>query len=235
MSEVTSKRFWKNTEVIESGAGFCVALDGRPVRTPAKVALEVPTRAMAEALAREWDAQEGKVDPTKMPLTRTANAAIDKVAPQHAEVAELLAAYGDSDLLCYRATSPQELVERQERIWGPLLDWAADVLGARLVPVQGVIHVPQDAQTLKQLETQVGNMTNFQLAGFHDLVGLSGSLIIGFAAARKHLTVDALWECSRLDESWQEEQWGEDEAAATQSALKKQAFFDADTFFHLCE
>ena len=127
------KRFWKQARVVADGDGFAVELDGRPVRTPAKAALRLPGRAMAQAIAAEWDAQEDEIAPATMPFTRTANAAIDKVTPQRAEVAAMLAAYGDSDLLCYRADRPAELVRRQAESWDPALDWAATALGARRV------------------------------------------------------------------------------------------------------
>jgi len=234
MSTWAAKRFWKETTAIETEGGWTVQLDGRGVRTPAKAPLVVPTRAMAEAIAAEWDAQEGKVDPTSMPVTRSANAAIDKVAHQFDEVAEMLAAYGDSDLLCYRATSPQALIDRQAERWDPLLDWAAGHLGARLTPVSGVIHAPQDASALANLAMRVAAFTPFELAAFHDLVSISGSLVLGFAATEGHLAAADLWNLSRLDEDWQEEQWGEDEEASAQAALKKQAFEHAMRFFSMC-
>ncbi len=229
------KRFWKAAKVLETAAGFTVTLDDRPLRTPAKAALILPSRALAKAVAAEWDAQRDEVDPLNMPLTRMANAAIDKVAVQRAEVADMLAAYGDADLLCYRATTPQSLVARQAAVWDPLLDWADEALGARLTPVAGIMHRPQDAGALAILAGRVHAFTPFQLAAFHDLVSLSGSLVIGFAATQGFLTPQALWECSRVDEDWQIEQWGQDDEAAAQSALKKQAFLDAIRFFQMSE
>lgn len=134
MSEWEMKRFWTNVSVDQADTGHRVLLDGRKVRTPAKAELILPTQAMAQAVAEEWDAQSDVLDPRNMPCTRSANAAIDRVVPQIAEVAEMLAAYGDSDLLCYRADSPQALVARQAESWDPALDWAAEALGARLEP-----------------------------------------------------------------------------------------------------
>ena len=134
MSEWKPKRFWTASAVVATDGGFTVELDGRRVRTPAKAALVLPTRAMAEAVAREWDAQEKEIDPATMPFTRSANAAIDKVQHQHAEVADMLSDYGDSDLLCYRATHPEALIERQRREWDPALDWAAETLGRQTDP-----------------------------------------------------------------------------------------------------
>lgn len=233
MSGWAPKRFWKEARAAEAGAGWTVTLDGRPVRTPAKAAFEVPTRALAEACAAEWAAQGEVVRPETMPLTRTANSAIDKVRVQHAEVAALVAAYGETDLLCYRAAGPEALVARQAAAWDPLLDWAAAALGARLTPVAGVMHQPQDPEALARLAAATVALDAFELAAFHDLVALSGSLVIGFAAATGARGAEELWADSRIDETWQAEQWGEDEEAAAHAVLKRQAFLDAAHFFLL--
>lgn len=233
MSEWAPKRFWKATETTETEDGYGVLLDGRPVRTPAKALLTVPTVALAERIETEFDAQSEKIDPRTMPFTRTANAAIDKVTIQHAEVADMLADYGDSDLLCYRAEAPEELVARQSEQWDPLLDWAAEELDARLLPRVGVIHEPQDAAPLANLRARVHEMDAFELAAFHDLVAISGSLIIGFAATAGHRPAEELWDISRLDETWQEEQWGEDEEAKMMAEYKKAAFLHAALFMRL--
>ncbi|MEO0372400.1 MAG: ATP12 family protein [Pseudomonadota bacterium] len=233
MSAWKSKRFWKSAATDESEGGFTVTLDGRPVKTPAKRALIMPSRAMAMAVAAEWDAQEDEVNPLSMPVTRAVNAAIDKVAQQHEEVAGLIAAYGDSDLLCYRANGPEELVARQAEAWDPLLDWAAETFGARLTPTTGLMPNPQNPEDLARLSTEVHAMDPFTLTAFHDLVGLSGSLIIGFAALRDHGGIEALWHTSRIDETWQEEQWGEDEEATEMAAAKREQFIAAKTFHNL--
>lgn len=233
MSDWKPKRFWKLATVAERDGSFAVELDGRPVRTPAKTLLTLPTRPMAEAVAAEWDAQEKEVDPRTMPFTRSANAAIDKVRVQHAEVADLLAAYGDSDLLCYRAVHPAELVARQSQIWDPALDWACDTLGVRLITVSGLLHQPQPESVQTQLSARVHCLSDFQLAAFHDLVSLSGSLVLGFAAALDWRDPDEIWRISRLDELWQEEQWGPDEEAQALAELKRQAFLHAKRFFDL--
>ncbi|SHK03367.1 Chaperone required for the assembly of the F1-ATPase [Ruegeria lacuscaerulensis ITI-1157] len=233
MSDWKPKRFWTESAVVAVDDGYTVELDGRRVKTPAKAALVVPTRAMAEAVGREWDAQEKEVDPATMPFTRSANAAIDKVRHQHAEVADMLADYGDSDLLCYRATYPQELAARQSEQWDPALDWAAETLGARLQVVAGVVHQPQPVDAVNRLRDMVHALDPFRLAAFHDLVSLSGSLILGFAAARNWRTAEEIWSISQLDEIWQAEQWGDDEDAAQVAATKKAAFLHAKNFYDL--
>ena len=235
MSEWKPKRFWKAARAVETQGGFAIELDGRPVKTPAKARLVVPSRALAQTIAAEWDAQEEQVDPAIMPFTRSSNAAIDKVTQQHAEVADMLAAYGDSDLLCYRADSPEELITRQAAAWDPLLDWAAQTLEARLVPVQGVMHQPQNSTALATLSDQVHAMDAFTLTAFHDLVGISGSLILGFAALHDYAPPAQVWALSRIDETWQAEQWGVDEEAAEHAARKESDFLHAKAFHDLAQ
>ncbi|MEC8573429.1 MAG: ATP12 family protein [Pseudomonadota bacterium] len=231
MSEWKQKRFWKEVTVADTEGGFAVELDGRRIKTPAKAALVVPSRAMADAIAAEWDAQTESVDPSTMPTTRSANAAIDKVSHQHGEVSDMLADYGDSDLLCYRADSPAELVARQAESWDPALAWAEEVLGAKLAPRSGILHVAQDPAAVARLRGLVHEMSAFQLAAFHDLVSMSGSLVLGFAAARDWRPAEKIWQISRLDELWQEEQWGKDDEASATAELKRLAFMHAKRFY----
>lgn len=234
MSEWAAKRFWTRTEISEASDGFGVTLDGRPVRTPAKAPLIVPTRALAEAIAVEWDAQAEVIDPNTMPATRGANAAIDKVRVQHGDVADMLAAYGDSDLLCYRADAPVELVARQAEAWDPLLDWLAATYGTRLVVQAGVMYVAQPPEAMARLRAAVLDFSAFELAGFHDLVSLSGSLVIGLAAVHDAQPIGQLWDLSRIDESWQAEQWGVDDEAAEVAEIKRESFLQAKRFFDAC-
>lgn len=236
MSTWAAKRFWKETSVqAEEGGGFSVRLDGRPVKTPAKALLQVPTRALAQAVADEWEAQEGEIDPRNMPVTRSANAAIDKVAVQFDEVAAMIAEYGGSDLLCYRASGPDALVARQAAAWDPLLDWAAARFGARLDSTSGVMHMAQDEAALQRLAAEVSALDPFALTALHDLVGISGSLVIGLAAIEGWADIDQLWDTSRIDETWQAEQWGVDEEATEQATAKKQEFDHALRFFKLLQ
>lgn len=233
MSAWKMKRFWTAASVSAVEGGFTVTLDGRSIKTPAKAALVVPTRALAEEIAKEWDAQEKDVDPSTMPFTRTANSAIDKLSVQMDEVVEIISEYGSTDMLCYRAEGPAELIERQARVWQPLLDRAASELGAPLTVAHGVMYVPQPEASLRALSDIVRSMTTFQLAAFHDLVALSGSLVIGIAAARDWDSTDALWSASRLDESWQIEQWGKDGDAAEVTRIKRAEFEFSKQFFDL--
>lgn len=233
MSEWKAKRFWKEATFEPVEGGWQVLLDGRPVRTPAKAALVLPSERLAQAIAAEWQAQGEKIDPRAMPATRTANSAIDKVAVQHEEVAAMLAAYGGSDMLCYRAEGPAELVARQSADWDPLLDWAETRFGARLAVTAGVMPVAQDAAALERLAAPLREMDPFALAAFHDLVALSGSLVLAHAVTEARLDAAEAWRLSRLDEEWQIEQWGEDEEAEALAQVKRTAFHDAARFWSL--
>lgn len=235
MADWQPKRFWQKAHVVETSEGFGIALDTRPLRTPAKAPLITPTKALALAIAAEWDAQAELVDPASMPVTRGANAAIDKVAVQKSEVVGLLADYGDSDLLCYRAAGPAGLVAGQAAAWDPLLDWAEDTLNVRLAVGEGVMHVRQDPGALAALHQEVARFDPFSLAALHDLVSLSGSLIIALAVTRDHLTAADAWPLSRVDEDWQSAQWGHDAEAEAAAATKCQAFMDAARFYRLAQ
>jgi len=213
MSGWKAKRFWTEATVRPAPGGFAIWLDARQVKTPAKAALVVPTEAMAHAIAAEWQAQEKAIDPRTMPVTRAANAAIDKVAVQFDEVAELIAAYGLSDLLCYRATGPEALAARQAAAWDPLLGWAAEALGAPLVTTHGVIPVAQPDTSAQALAGCVKALDAFRLTALHDLVSISGSLVLGLAVLHGRIDAETAWRLSRIDEEWQSELWGADEEA----------------------
>lgn len=235
MSEWAAKRFWKTATAEPAEGGYTVLLDGRNVRTPAKALLVLPNQQMAKAIAEEWAAQEERIDPARMPATRSANAAIDKVAPQREEVIGMLAEYGATDLLCYRADAPGELVARQATAWDSLLDWADAELGARLMPVQGVMFHAQPPESLARLREQLDALTPFQLAAAHDLVSISGSLVLACAVMRGRLSPEEAWRAARIDEDWQEEQWGVDEEARQMADTKRDAFYHAAYFFELSD
>lgn len=234
MSAWAAKRFWNAARAEPCDSGFTVRLDARPVKTPARRLLVVPTLAMAEAIAAEWEAQQGLVLPQTMPCTRTANSALDKVAEQFAEVVDLLAAYGDADLMCYRATHPEALIARQAEAWDPMLEWSAAALQAPLISIAGVVHRPQSPESLARLHATVAAMTAFQIAAFHDIVAITGSLVLALAVAHGRLDPTEAWDKSRIDERWQAEQWGVDEDAARIETLKLQSLLEAGRFYGLC-
>ncbi|WP_395541778.1 ATP12 family chaperone protein [Neotabrizicola sp. sgz301269] len=234
MSGWTAKRFWKAATVEGVEGGFTVRLDGRAVKTPAKAPLILPTLAMAQAVAAEWDAQEGAIRPETMPAARAAHSAIDKIGPQRAEVQALIVAYGGSDLLCYRAEAPEALVARETAAWDPLITWAATDLGAALTVTKGVQPIAQPETSLTRLAGHVDTLTDFELAAFHDLVAISGSLVLALAVLKGRLDPEAAWAASRIDEDWQAELWGQDEEAAETTARRKAAFLEAHRFWALC-
>lgn len=225
------KRFWTATEVAFVEGGYTVTLDGRALKTPAKAALVVPTVAVAKLIAAEWQAVGEVINPDALPVTRAVNAAIDKVRGQQPEVREIVAAYGDSDLVCYRAERPEALVELEAQAWDPLVDWAAHRYGMRPVLRQGVMHAPQPAPLLKSFEADVERLDAFELTALHDLVAMSGSLIIGLALLDRFAEPEALWQASRVDEEWQAAHWGSDEEAEALTAVRRETFMNAARFF----
>ncbi|RED17847.1 ATP12 family chaperone protein [Pontivivens insulae] len=233
MSEWAAKRFWKQADVAKAEGGWTVTLDGRNVRTPGKQLLIVPSHALAQRIAAEWHAQDEKINPLSMPFTRSANSAIEKVAPQRDDVIEMLASYGETDLLCYRADYPDSLIARQAAAWDPMLDWAADTYDARLLPVAGLIPQPQPAQSLANLKAQLAQFDDYELTALHDLVTLSGSLVLGLAVAAGRIDAASAWPVAELDALFQQEQWGEDEEAVAERAIKEAAFRHAETLLHL--
>lgn len=232
MNTWAAKRFYKAATVEAVDGGFGVALDGRSVRTPAKAPLVLPTRALAELIAAEWDAQSGTIKPDTMPATRMANVAIDKLAAAQAAVVDSIVEYGGSDLLCYRAPNEAALAARQAVAWDPVLAWASKRFGVRLHTTAGVIHVAQAEGDLARLRVPVSGFSPLRLAAFHELVALSGSLLLPLAFAEGELSGDEAWNRSRIDEDWQAEQWGPDDEAAETSLRKKTDFLLAAQFFN---
>ena len=224
MSGMPRRRFWSSATVRAEPEGHHVDLDARPLNTPAGAPVVLPTAALAQAIADEWNALEGEIDPDRLPLTRFANSAIDRVLPARDAVIEAVAAYGASDLLCYRAEAPAELRARQAAAWDPWLTWCARDLGAPLIAVFGLMPHPQPDASLAALRASVAAMDAFELAALHELVALSGSLVLALAVARGALPAERAWQLSRLDETWQAEHWGLD-AEAEAAATKKQADF----------
>mgnify|MGYP000020274458 CR=1 FL=1 len=227
------RRFWKASTVAPRDGGFADLLDDRPLHTPARRPALLPARALAEAVAAEWDAQEGTLAPATMPLTRLVNAALDTVSEHRAQVIAATAAFGETDLTCYRAAHPQGLAHRQAVAWDGLLDWLAGATGARLCTVCGVTFAPQPPEALACLRDTIAAHDDFALTALHELTSLSGSLVIGLAAARGARDLDALWQAARIDEDWQAEQWGRDDEAEAAAADRKAAFLRAHDFLTL--
>lgn len=220
------KRFYKQVSVEPVAGGHAIRLDGRPVKTPARADLALPTSALAHAVAAEWDAQAEEIDPRRMPLTGLANAAIDRIAPDPAAFAQGLAAYAETDLLCYRADGPAPLVARQAAIWDPLLDWARGRYDVHFETVAGIVHRRQPDETVQRLAATVAAHDAFHLAALQPLVTIAGSLVIALAVVEGRIDAEKAFAAAHLDELWQAEQWGED-ALATEARENRRADFKA--------
>ena len=218
------KRFWRAASVEEQGADFTILLDARPVKTPARVPLILPTRALADAIAAEWDAQADTVDPRAMALTGLANAAIDRVAPDPATFAAGLAQFAASDLLYYRAERPRRLVELQAAAWDPLLEWARRRFDVDFVLGSGVMPVDQPDATVRVLSLAVATYDPFRLAGLSPLVTVGGSLIAALALAEGSIARDAAWTAVTIDEQFQLDEWGSDAEAEKALATRREDF-----------
>jgi chaperone required for assembly of F1-ATPase len=229
------KRFWKDVAVEAEGDGWAIRLDGRPVKTPARADLRVPTIALAEAIADEWRGVEDKIDPRAMPLTGLANAAIDRVAPDRQAFADGLARYAEADLACYRAEGPRELASRQERQWDALLGWARRRYDVDFATTCGLMHVAQPSATLEQLRHAVAALDAFRLAGLSPLVTIGGSLVAALAVEERAITPDEAWAAVSIDEQWQLEQWGADPEAEAALENRRRDFFAAARFVQLLD
>ncbi len=207
------KRFYKSASVEQSGEIWAVTLDGRPIKTPAKADLSLPTEALAEAIAAEWNAQGETIDLPSMTLTRLANVALDRTPETRAELADELARYAETDVTCFLAEGPAALRDRQDAAWRPWRDWAGQALGIMLVPVEGLIASPQPAASLEAAKAHALGLDDFRLTGLAWAYSLFGSAILALALEQEQLSgADAL-TASCVDEDWQAEQWGEDEEA----------------------
>lgn len=221
MKKPLPKRFYKTVETAEEEGGHAVLLDGKPLRTPARRALVVPSKALAERIAAEWDAQAEKIDPARMPLTRLANTAIDGVAAESQAVAEDIIRFAGTDLICYRAEGPENLVALQAEHWDPLIEWAHASLGARFVLAEGVMHVDQPTEAIAAFSAHLRRFaTPLQLAAVHTITSLTGSAIIALAVALDAMTAAEAWAAAHVDEDFNIAQWGEDAEAAARRAKR---------------
>lgn len=215
------RRFWTQAA---AGEGGRVLLDGRAARTPAARPLVLPTRAAAELVAEEWAAQGEFVDYARMPATRLAFTAIDRVAEAAPAVADEASRFAGSDLLCYFADQPEALIAREREAWEPWLAWAEGELGVRFVRASGVMHQAQAPQTIEAFRREAGALDPFRLTGLAFAGALFGSAVLALAVLRGRLSGAEAFELSRLDETFQNERWGVDaEAAERNEALKAEA------------
>lgn len=229
------KRFYKKAEASadDSGAGWRVLLDGRAVKTPAKADFVLPSDVLAGEIAREWDAQGEKIQPSTMPIMQLAATAIDRVRPNRSVVVAELTGYGRSDLLCYRASFPEDLIERQAKAWQPLLDWAERDLGVALLVTEGVMPVTQDEQSLLRLQEHIDAFDDYYLTALHCLTTISGSVIIGLAVMKQHISAEKAFECAMLDEEYSMEKWGKDDEALARRERHKAELLAAARYLGL--
>lgn len=229
------KRFWKDVGVIREEGGWAIKLDARPVMTPARAPLVVPTEPLADAIAEEWRSVDTDIDPRAMPLTGLANAAIDRVASDRRAFASGLARYAEADLACYRSDWPPELVTRQAESWDELLAWARRRYDVDFATTTGLLHVPQAPATVDRLAHAVAELDSLHLAGLSPLVTAGGSLVAALAVLEKAIAPEAAWESVSIDDRWQLEQWGADKEAETALENRRADFMSAAQFLELLD
>jgi chaperone required for assembly of F1-ATPase len=208
------RRFYKSVSVEAADAAHRVLLDGKTVRTPAKAMFAVPTRALAQAIAAEWEAQREHIDPATMPLTKLTNSGLDGVRGREAAVRDDIVKYAASDLVCYRASQPEQLVRRQAELWDPILAWSRNALGATFVAAEGLMPVAQPEAAKAAVARALVSYDAFALAALHVMTTLMGSALLALAHAHGRLGVEAAWTAAHVDEDWQIARWGEDALAA---------------------
>ncbi|UIJ73800.1 ATP12 family chaperone protein [Aurantimonas sp. HBX-1] len=215
------KRFYAGVAVAEGEGGHAILLDGRPVKTPARRPLAIRSRAVADAVAAEWDAQQERIDPATMPVTRLVNTVVDAIADDPAPVRDDVARYAETDLLFYRAADPARLVERQRERWDPILEWAHRSIGARFLLAEGVMHVAQPEPSLRAVAARLAAIDDpFAVAAMHQVTTLTGSALLALALADGHVSAEEAWSLAHLDEDWNIEQWGADAETEARRQLR---------------
>jgi chaperone required for assembly of F1-ATPase len=227
------KRIYKTVAVDEIEGGFSVTLDGRLVRSPARRELTVPNRPLAEAVAAEWEAQEETIDPKGMPMMSLLATATDRVGTQRDHVIDTIVGYAGSDLICYWAERPADLVQRQSETWRPLLDWSAESLGARFEATTGIMPVQQSTEAMNAIRDVVAGYEDLPMTAMHELTAISGSVVIGLAVAEGHLGAEDGLAAAQLDEVFQIERNGEDEEAMERLANMRTDLLNAAEFLRL--
>jgi chaperone required for assembly of F1-ATPase len=226
------KRFYQAVSIASTDEGWQVLLDGRGVKTPKRMALLLPTKSLAEAIAAEWDAQVGSIDPRTMPLTRLANTTLDGVTGREEAVADEIVSYAANDLLCYRAERPDDLVRLQRERWDPLLAWAREHLHAELTPTVGIMPVSQPEEAVARLRQAVVALDACALAAAHVMTTLTGSAVLALAHIHGRLALDDAWNAAHLDEDFQIGRWGKDAEAMARRAVRLAEMTAASRFFH---
>lgn len=215
------KRFYKTATAARDGGGFSIRLDDRPIRTPGRRLLLLPSEGLARAVADEWAGQGQTIQPQAMPLTRLANTTVDQLPQRRADALAEIMGYASADLLCYRQAAPVELVSRQAEHWQPWLDWSAAGLGARLVTTTRLDPIPQPARSLALLEQAATALDDWRLVSLHAATRLTSSIVLGFAMLEGALASDTAFDVAMLEELFEIERWGlEEEQAKRHAALR---------------
>ncbi|MEI8145359.1 MAG: ATP12 family protein [Alphaproteobacteria bacterium] len=217
------KRFYEKASFDQSETGFRLLLDGRPAKTPARATLAVPSAELGTALAAEWNAQTTHINPAEMPLTRLANAILDGVVDKAEAVADEIVRYAGSDLLCYRADTPQSLVARQAAAWDPVLAWARTKTGATFILTEGVVFVAQPDDLLGKIRPHVPQ-DPWRLGATSVVTTLTGSAVLGLALAHRAFDREAVWQAAHVDEDFQTDMWGFDVEAAERRAARRRDY-----------
>ncbi|MFO0993045.1 MAG: ATP12 family protein [Hyphomicrobiales bacterium] len=230
MTTTPRKRFYKAASVTDDNG---IALDGRPVRTPMKQPLRLPTRALAEAIAKEWDGQGDTINPSAMILTKLANTAIDRVADDQQRIADEIVKFAGTDQVSYRAHEPEGLVTRQAEHWNPVIDWAMAHLDAPFVTTTGIVHREQPAEALGAFGRHVQRLDPWTLTALHNLATITGSALIAAMLAEGALDREAAWRAAFVDEDWEAEHWGQDEEAVQRRGALRREFDACADFLEL--
>lgn len=233
MQNAAPRRFYKTVAVIQGVDGWNVTLDGKLLRSPAKKDFNLPTASLAQAIAAEWDAQTEHVRPLAMPLMQLAATAIDRVAGDRARIVSELVGYAGTDLVCYRASEPPSLVEREAHAWDPLLAWLRRRYDVSLVTTSGIVAVPQPPATMEALTKVIDGHDDFALAALATLILTAGSLVIGLAVAEGEITAEQGAHAAQLDELYQTERWGEDKEAVDRRVAQLAEMVAARRFLDL--
>ncbi len=224
------KKFYKLATVTDE---LSIALDGRGVKTPMKAKLVLPSSALAEAIAAEWNAQIEFINPAAMPLTKLANTAIDRAGLERKFVAGQVVEFAGSDMVCYRAEAPENLVALQQAAWDPIVAWASAAMDAKVTFVSGIIHQKQDGATIAKVEAHVASLSNFELTVAHNLTTLTGSALLGLMLTAGAISAEQGWEAAHVEEDFQIATWGQDDEANARRAFRRIDFDGSLQFLNL--
>ena len=233
-SETKRKRVYTEVSVTDAGGVYGITLDDRPLHTPSRAILATSHEALAVAVAEEWDSQAETIDPATMPLTKLLNTAIDRVAPRRDEIIAELLRYADTDLLCYRAEAPDSLVERQEKVWQPVLDWLAAIHSITLQTGQGMMPLSQSEDDVSRLGDVLSARDDFRLTAIQATAVVTGSVVLALALADAQLSGEEIFAAAQLDETWQMERWGEDEEAVASRKNMQADLESIERFLAMC-